>query len=120
MEWKLNRREAVFLQLADRLRYDILKGKYQEGEQIPSVRQLAYDAAVNPNTMQKALSILESEGILCSRGTVGRFVTSDVATLDAAKDRVRRITVRKWMREAEQLGISTDELINYIKEETKT
>ena len=117
MEWKLNRKKAVFIQLADILRQDILSGRYGPDEQIPTVRQLAEQAAVNPNTMQKALASLEEEGILYSKGTVGRFVTSDREVLDAARDQARRQAVRELVCEARQLGISKDELINYIKEE---
>ena len=55
MAWQFNSQEAVFIQIANRLRGDILKGIYPPDSQIPSVRHLATDAAVNPNTMQKAL-----------------------------------------------------------------
>ena len=61
--WKFNSREAVFVQIASRLRGEILRGKYQPDQQIPPVRQLAFEAAVNPNTMQKALTVLEEEGL---------------------------------------------------------
>lgn len=117
MAWIFNRREAVFLQIADRLRCEILSGKYLPDQQIPTVRQLAYEAAVNPNTMQKALTVLEEEGLLCSRGTVGRFVTSNETALDAAKEKARKRSVRNLIYEAKQLGLSTEELISYIKEE---
>ena len=119
MAWQFNGREAVFLQIADRLRWDILGGKYSPEEQFPSVRQLAAEAAVNPNTMQKALAHLEEEGLLHAHGTVGRFVTSDREVLDAAREHMRRKTVRNWLTEAKALGITTEELIHYIKEDDK-
>ena len=117
MSWQFNNREAVFLQIASRLRSDILGGIYASGDQLPTVRQLAYDAGVNPNTVQKALTYLEEEGILASRGTVGRFVTSDEAVLLAARERVWRDTVRAWIGEARAMGMSTEQLIGYIQEE---
>lgn len=117
MAWQLNGSEAVFIQIANRLRYEILSGKYPPDGQIPAVRQLAFEAAVNPNTMQKALTVLEEEGILHSRGTIGRFVTSDSAVLEAAAESVRRRAVRSWLSEASLLGITAEELIKYIKEE---
>lgn len=119
MSWQFNNREAVFLQIASRLRSEILGGNYASGDQLPTVRQLAYDAGVNPNTVQKALTYLEEEGILSSRGTVGRFVTSDETVLQNARERVRREAVRNWLAEAQALGITTEELIAYIKEEGK-
>lgn len=120
MSWQFNNREAVFLQIANRLRNEILGGTYASGEQLPTVRQLAYDAGVNPNTVQKALAYLEDEGILFSRGTVGRFVTSDETVLLAARERVRREAVRTWLAQANALGITAEELIGYIKEEETT
>lgn len=117
MAWKFNQREAVFLQIANRLRGEILGGKYPPDSQVPPVRQLAFEASVNPNTMQKALALLEEEGLLHSRGTVGRFITSDVDILDAAREKVRREAVKNWLYEAELIGITKAELIKYIQEE---
>ena len=85
MTWKFDSKIPVSLQLTHKLRIDILSGKYSPGEQFPPVRQLAYDASVNPNTVQKALTSLESEGLLITRGTVGRFVTDDESALTKAK-----------------------------------
>ena len=66
--------------------------------------------------MQKALVCLEEEGILYSKGTAGRFVTSDKAILQTAGDKMRRDLVKRIVSEANGAGIGTDELINYIKE----
>ena len=86
MAWNFNGTETVSLQIARILRDDILSGKYQPGVQVPPVRQIAQDAAVNPNTVQKALTMLENEGLLCSNGTIGRFVTSDIGVIESAKE----------------------------------
>ena len=117
MPWKFNSYEAVFIQIASRLRGEILRGKYLPDQQIPPVRQLAFDAAVNPNTMQKALTLLEDEGLLYSRGTVGRFVTTDTAVLERCRETVRKDAVRHWIEEAAALGITREELLHYISEE---
>ena len=108
--WNFNQREAVFVQIANRIRLDIVNGKYLPDEQIPSVRQLAYEAAVNPNTMQKALSHLEEEGLLHTHGTVGRFVSSDPNMIEAAKEHLRRAAVREWIAQAKELGLSVEEM----------
>lgn len=119
MAWSFNGREPVFLQIANRLRADIIRGVYSPDEQFPSVRQLATVAAVNPNTMQKALAFLEEEGLLYSKGTVGRFVTVDEEIISRAKEDMRRQMVRSMLSEARALGITEGELINYITEEGK-
>ena len=116
MAWQFNNTQAVFIQIADRLRCDIVTGKYPPGTQIPTVRQLAFEVSVNPNTMQRALSLLEEEQLLLSRGTVGRFVTSETEILDNAKEKIRRSTVERLLAEAQALSISPQELIDYIKE----
>lgn len=116
MSWQFNSTEAVFIQIADRLRRDIVNGVYPPDTQFPPVRLLAFDAAVNPNTMQRALSLLEEEGLLLSHGTVGRYVTSDLSLIDRVKKRISLDTVRRFCLEAEALGISRDALIEYLKE----
>ena len=117
MVWKFNQREAMFLQIADRMRLEILNGVYAPDQQIPSVRQLASTAAVNPNTMQRALAQLEEEGLLYARGTVGRFVSSNPDAIQAAKEKMRKKTVCRWLREAEGLGLSVEEMLSYIQKE---
>ena len=117
MAWKFNSKEAVFIQISDKLRNHIINGKYPPDSQFPSVRQLALEAGVNPNTMQKSLSVLEDEGLLCTKGTVGRFVSSDIAVLESARNTVRRDTVKRLLEEARALGISADELIDIIRKE---
>ena len=118
MSWQFNGTQAVFMQIADKLRRDIVNGVYQPDTQIPTVRQLAFDASVNPNTMQRALSLLEDEGLLISRGTVGRYVTSELEVIESAKKKICFDTVERFCLEAQALGISRAELIDYIKEVT--
>ncbi len=119
MPWQFNHTEAVFLQIANRLQREILSGKYAPDEQLPTVRQLAAEAAVNPNTVQKALSHLEDEGLLYTKGTLGRFVTPDLDVIERAREHMRRETVRSWLSQLHELNISTEELIHYIREEDK-
>ena len=78
------------------------------------MRQLAMEAGGNPNTMQKALADLESEHLFVTRGTVGRFVTSDKGALDAARETMRKEAVEKILEDAAALGISREELILYL------
>lgn len=117
MAWKFDGNSPVFMQIAERLRSDIFVGRYAPDDQIPSVRQLAFEASVNPNTVQHALSFLESEGLIVSKGTVGRFVTSDGGILERSKELFRRGAVHKMLETAKSLGITKKELIDIIKEE---
>ena len=64
MPWNLNSDRPIFLQIVERIQMDIISGKYKPGDKLPSVRELAAEAAVNPNTMQKAFSELERTGLV--------------------------------------------------------
>ena len=117
MAWQFHSTEPVFIQIAKRIRNDILAGKYAPDAQFPTVRFLASEAGVNPNTMQKAFVYLEEEKLLYARGTVGRFVTGDTEVLRVARERMCRETVRHFLEEADALGISRDDLFRYLREE---
>jgi DNA-binding transcriptional regulator YhcF (GntR family) len=103
------------LQIVSRIRADILGGVYKADEQIPPVRQLAFEAGVNPNTMQRAFSVLEEEQLFVTRGTVGRFITTDTAVLERAREALRRETVARLLEEAKAVGLEPDQLIEAIR-----
>lgn len=119
MAWKFLSDSPVYLQIADRIRSSIVSGEYIPGQQLPTVRQFATMAAVNPNTVQHAFSELEDEGIIISRGTAGRFVTPDISEID----KCRRIQIKKlldnFLSYAEQLSFSKREIIAMIEEDEK-
>ena len=115
MGWQFTSRAPVYLQVVSRIRADILSGVYKADEQIPPVRQLALEAGVNPNTMQRAFAVLEAEKLFVTRGTVGRFITTDTAVLDAARETVRRETVARLVEEARAVGLSPEDLIREIR-----
>lgn len=120
MAWQFRGHSPVYRQIVRHIRADILNGCYQPDEQIPPVRQLAMEAGVNPNTMQRALSALEDEGLLVSRGTVGRFVTSDEAALERARRTARQDALEKLAEEALAAGLTLDDLVQYIREEAQS
>ena len=115
MAWIFTSRSPVYLQIVSRLRADILSGVYSPDQQIPSVRQLAFEAGVNPNTMQKAFALLEAEQLFVTRGTVGRFITTDTDVLENARRILRRETITRLIEEAGAVGISPEELIEGIR-----
>ena len=115
MAWKFNGKTPVFMQIVHRLKADILSGRYKADEQIPSVRQLAFEASVNPNTVQRALTCLEEEGLLYTRGTIGRFVTGDAQVLARAKEQMHREIMEELVTQALAAGIEKEELISFIR-----
>lgn len=116
MAWKFTTDRAVYLQIAERIEKAVLSGVYPPGGQIPSVRQLALEAAVNPNTVQHAFTELENQGIILSRGTLGRFVTEDTKTIEECRLEMAQLQVHQFLKNIGQLGISQEQAIAMIKE----
>ena len=75
----------IWIQLVDAFRHRIVSGQWEPGSKIPSVRELASGAGVNPNTVQRALAELDRSGLTVTERTAGRFVTADAAVLDAVR-----------------------------------
>lgn len=117
MAWSFESGRAVYIQVAERIRRSVITGQYALGEQIPSVRTLAQQAAVNPNTIQHAFTELESEGILVSRGTSGRFVTDDKSVIESARLSEARKLVSSFVSSSLELLISKEEIYRYLKED---
>lgn len=115
MAWKFEAGRPLCSQIVDRIRQDVLSGVYGRGEPFPTTRQLAGEAGVNPNTMQKALTLLEDEGLLVTLGTAGRTVTSDEGVISAARDIAAAAIVQRAMTEARPLGIGCEELCEMIR-----
>ncbi len=119
MSWNFDRHIPVYIQIADKICAQIITGEYAPEAQIPSVRQLAFMAAVNPNTVQRALTELENEGIIFSKGTLGRFVTSDEKLIEQARHRAAKQLVADFVNQAKRLNISKEEIIKFIEEENE-
>ena len=89
MAWELDSDRPIFIQIVERIQMEIISGKYSPGDKLPSVRDLAAVAAVNPNTMQKALTELERTGLVYSQRTSGRFITEDAKMIEELKNNLK-------------------------------
>ena len=112
-----DRNAPMFLQIFDRIKKDIISAKYLPNSQIPTVRQLACDMSVNPNTVQKALQLLEDEGLIITRATLGKFVTPDTRLIAHLKEELQKQTLKAWVEEMHAIGITTEKIIEFINEE---
>ena len=88
MEWEFRADAPIYTQLCEQLTLAIVSGVFGPGERLPAVRELAVDAGVNPNTMQRALSELERNGLVYTQRTAGRFVTEDFARIEQEQQRL--------------------------------
>ncbi len=116
MAWRFTSDKPVYLQIAERISRSVMSGTYAPGQQIPPVRQLAMEAAVNPNTVQHAFTELENAGIILSKGTMGRFVTEDTQVLEACCQAMARELTERFVEEMAQLSISPEQAIQFIRE----
>lgn len=88
MDWKLTDDRPIYIQLVEHITQTIVSGEYPPASRLPSVRDLASDAGVNPNTMQRALAELERTGLLFSQRTAGRFITDDAKLIAAVREKL--------------------------------
>lgn len=116
MPWNLDSSRPIYLQIIERVQMDIITGRYQPGDKLPSVRDLAQEAAVNPNTMQKALSELERSGLIYSQRTSGRFITEDKELIHQMKKELAAAEVSAFVAHMKQLGITPDEIRQLLAE----
>lgn len=115
MPWELNSNQPIYVQLIDHVKLDIITGKYNPGDKLPSVRELAGDAAVNPNTMQKALSELERSGLVFAHRTSGRFITEDQALITNMKKDLARLQVSDFVNKMRRLNLTTEEIVDLVR-----
>ena len=103
MAWELDADRPIYAQLVERIQKEIVSGKYQPGEKLPSVRDLAAVAAVNPNTMQKAFAELERSG---------RTVTEDTELIGNTREQLAAGHVRNFINNMQELGYQREEIRN--------
>lgn len=116
MQWKFTGDRPVYQQIMQILRGAILAGELPPGARVKAVRDLALDAGVNPNTMQRALSELERESLLVSCGTMGRFVTSEKAVLEQLRLRVQKETALECAQKLRAVGLTLEQASQLLQE----
>ena len=116
MPWELNSTEPIYTQIINRLQMDIVSGNYKPGEKLPSVREIAAEASVNPNTMQKAFAELERIGLVYTQRTNGRFITEDVDLILAQKKALAEKESKRYLTSMNHLGYDKAGAINFISE----
>ena len=117
MAWILDDTRPIYLQIEDLIKTNIIAGVYQPGQKLPSVRDLAAEASVNPNTMQKALTELERSGLVYTQRTSGRFITEDISKMTELKEQLAREQIQLFFKNMEQLGLSRDDIRRLLEKE---
>ncbi|MBU3810251.1 MAG: GntR family transcriptional regulator [Candidatus Niameybacter stercoravium] len=115
MSWEFDTTRPIYVQLVERIKLMIVTGELASGSKLKSVRDMAEEAGVNPNTMQRALAELEREALVYSQRTSGRFVTEDKELLAKMRDEFAEEKVKTFIESLMQLGYAQDEVITLIQ-----
>lgn len=116
MAWNLDTDRPIYAQLVERIQMQIVSGYYQPGGKLPSVRELAATAAVNPNTMQKAFAELERSGLINTQRTNGRTVTEDEELIRSVKAGLAKEHVDTYFSKMKEIGYLRKEAVALIEE----
>lgn len=114
MSWDLKSDRPIYSQLIEQIEIKICSGIYVPGSKLPSVRELAQEAAVNPNTMQRALSKLEEDGLLYTNRTSGRFITEDTKMIQQTKQKLAQEQISEFLEKMKSLGFGKTETLSII------
>lgn len=115
MNWKLTDDRPIWIQLSEQIARGIISGAYPPGSRLPSVRELALQAGVNPNTMQRALAQLEQDGLAKADRTAGRIVTDDAEILEKARLLEAKAKIHEYFNGMEQLGYTKGQAMEMLK-----
>ena len=115
MAWNLDADKPIYAQLVEIIQMQIVSGQYKAGDRLPSVRELAAEASVNPNTMQKALAELERNGLINTQRTSGRTVTEDNELIRQTRTQLADEYIKNFFLMMKKLGYSEEEIISLIK-----
>lgn len=107
----------IYLQIVDIITNEISSGKLKPGQKIPSVREYATYFKANPNTICKALSILEDKKLIYTERTNGKFVSSDLSLIYIYKEDIFREKINDFLKDCYNMGYTKDDIINKIREE---
>ena len=116
MDWKLNKNRPICPQICEQICVKIASGQFLKGEKLMSVREVAVQAGVNPNTVQKAFEQLEAEGLIYSVRSLGWFVGENT---ELARKKVEQMILEKtdaFLVEMQVLGLTADQVKHYVEE----
>ncbi len=117
MKWQFSSDAPIYSQLIEQIKVGIVSGAFPPGERLSSVRDLAMEAGVNPNTMQRALTELERDGLVYSQRTAGRFVTEDTAMIESAKQKLADRQIQNFLTAMTRLGFEKEEIMTLVRRE---
>lgn len=114
MPWDLKSDRPIYTQLIEQIELRIFSGEYLPGTKLPSVRDIAQEASVNPNTMQRALAKLEEDGLVITHRTSGRSITEDIGMIKQAKNQIAQQQIAEFLEKMQLMGFEKQETLALI------
>lgn len=115
MEWNFSDDRPIYSQIIEQIRQFIVSGEIKPGDKLASVRDMAEEAGVNPNTMQRALVELERTGLIYSQRTSGRFITENKELIQEMKDELANDKISEFLKSMEKIGYKKEQVTDLIK-----
>ena len=106
----------MYLQIVEQMEMEIMSGHYPKGSKLPTVRELAMQYKVNPNTMQKAFVELEQRGLVFAKRTSGRYVSENESVIENVKQQAAKAKTQEYIRYVRQLGLEEEDILRLFKE----
>ena len=116
MSWTFDNNKPIYLQIMDKIKRQIVSHKLEPNQQLPTVRELASEAGVNPNTIQRALSDLEREGFVYTKRTAGRFVTADLDLILQSRKQLSEEQLQQFVTGMVEFGYEKEELPTVLRD----
>lgn len=115
MAWKFDEKSPIYAQIAQHVKMQIISNQVKSGDQLPTVREYAEEAGVNPNTMQRAFTELEREGMVYSQRTSGRYVTENTDLIAEKRLEVAQLELANFVTNMLKMGFSEADIIPELK-----
>ena len=106
----------IYMQIVEQMEMEIMSGHYPKGSKLPTVRELAMQYKVNPNTMQKAFVELEQRGLVFAKRTSGRYVSENESVIENVKQQAAKAKTQEYIRYVRQLGLEEEDILRLFKE----
>lgn len=113
-QWVIVEDRPIWIQLKEQIGRRIVSGYYLRGEKLPTVRDLAREAGVNPNTMQRALAALDQDGLIVTNRTSGRIVTEEQEIISNYRKEIAKSIMETYFFDMKDLGFDGEEAIELL------
>ncbi len=114
-----NNNSPIYLQIINKIKQDIVKEVYHPGDKLPSVREMAIETQVNPNTIQRVYQELDRQGITYTRRGMGTYITDDKTKINEIREQLAEKIFKKFVHIARKAGYTDVKILEQVKKYLK-